>query len=363
MPNPCGTTGVAVPAAANTAVTFGNFQSGTYLYCNNPEELLNAGCLGDADLGNRYLLWAYVSGPCQTWYEHLNATGSTIGYGVQLYNAGAFRVRVDVTNVGFGLDATSPWLQFFGGSSGAGGAVGTFQLPPGGVLWLQRNDTAIPDGSIFNGAVRFSVWGGSVYAFWYAYRDFGHIDGTAAYIGWVTSTDPDGADEGRVYKGIAAGGTFFETARLGYRVSELLAAPAVWDSHRCGDGSNDMQDFLVPTGGPSDPAPVTVSCGDSPQANLGNWGVQYAYTLDVTNDTGVARTIHLQLSQLSGGAAQSQVIVDTPVGAGGCLIGGDRPTWDFYDFVVASGQAAQVQWQVILGASSWGGLTNSVAVT
>lgn len=51
VPNACGTSGVSVPTTANTLVTFGNFNSGTYLYCNNPEQILNTSYLGDSNLG------------------------------------------------------------------------------------------------------------------------------------------------------------------------------------------------------------------------------------------------------------------------------------------------------------------------
>lgn len=373
MPNGCSTTYSGAPTTANITVAYDDFGAGSYLYCNNPEQLRSTSYFGDSNLGNKYLLWEYVTGSCQTWYEHLNNSGSTIGYGVQIYNPNTTAITVEVTNIGFGTDPTTPWTQFYSGASGGGGTVGTFTVQAGQVLWIQRNDSAIPNSTVFNGVVHFNISGGSAYVFWYAYENFSNINGTASYLGWVQSEDPqpDPQNEARVYKGLllqqgtSNQGTFFTTGNFSYNVSQLLASPATWLSNECGDGNNDMQDVQIPTGSPGSPAFTTVSCLDSPAANLGNWGIQYDYHLSITNDTSTDYTIHLLVSQLRSNAA-SNVIVDTPDGSGGCAVGpasGNSDTWDFYDFTLAAGASTTVEWQVVLGASSSGGLTQSIIVS
>lgn len=339
------------PKAPNTVLTF-TPNNGTFVYCNNPEQLFDSD-LGDhaPRFGNHYLLWSLVTGECQAYYSHENMTGRTIGYGLQIYNPNVTTISVRVTGVGFGNNAFTCWTQFFNKTNGGGGTVGTFTVKSKEALWIQRNDNAIPPGAIFNGAVGFDVSGGSVYVFNYAYDEFANIDGTATYLGYVTRIDPSGQNEAHVYKGTATG--FIAATALNKTISSLLQQSAAWQTNDC--PGSDMASITCPLTDTDNPTYTTFMCvnGD----NLGNWGIRNAYALTVTNDTTRSRTVNLVVAQPY---FFSNVFVEVMSSTGGCAI--NKSNWKYYSFKLVPGESRTVTFQVILSGSSYGGLVNSIVV-
>lgn len=359
---------VSLPGSGSVWPAFDSYP-GTYVYCNNPEQLYDPD-LGDnaPGYGNKYLLWSRVKGPCQAYFQHSNQTGHVLGYGLQVYNPNKDSITVTVSNIGFhaGEDRLQVWREFFTGlPENNGGRVGAFTVPPGGAIWLQRVDGAIPPATVFEGVVRFRVHGGDAYVFNYAYHLASRIDGTASYLGYVTRRELNGQNEARVYKGTAR--DYFLTCSLRASVSELQAAPLAWRTNGCQDkwpdaSLSDMRTIACPLGDTHDPSYMEFHCANAPPANLGNWGVQYLYRLSVTNDSDAPRTIYLSVGQPGkpGQYLTSHVFVATPEGRGGCtLVNGH---WAFYSLELAPGAERSLDYQVILGGDSSGGLLNSVVL-
>lgn len=364
MPTACGTTLTGAPTAGNTKPTY-SFSGNYYIYCNNPEPLIDSD-LGDNNLGNKYILWSDVTGTCQAWYEHTNSTGHAIGYGLQVYNPNSTSVQITVANIGFGSGTDgykTSWAQFFTGASGGGGTVGTFTVPAYGVLWIQKN-SSIANGLLFEGTVRFTVSGGRVSIANYAWYNYNNIDGTATYLGRVTGLR-NGQDQSLVYKGIAtmSGGTtprgYFLTNTFSTSVSALLSSPRAWRTNGCQTAAwpdatlNDMVEIKCPLTGPSSPTYLVFACNS---ANLGNWGLQYWYSMTVSNDTANARTVNLVVAQPL--SYYSNVYVSVPDGNAGCRI--QQSNWKFYSFILAAGANRTVEYQVILCGDSTGGIVKSV---
>lgn len=117
---------------------------------------------------------------------------------------------------------------------------------------------------------------------------------------------------------------------------------------------NDMVEIKCPNTGPANPDYEVFSCSSG--ANLGNWGLQYCYSMTVNNDTATTRTISLVVAQPL--SDYSNVYVAVPDGNAGCRI--QQNNWKFYSFSLAPGQNRTVEFQVILCGDSTGGIVKSV---
>src|SRR5690606_29272874 len=90
------------------------------LFLNNPEQLM-VGDLGDASLGDKTLYRVTVGGANRSFFEHVNRTGRTLGFGVQVYNPGPAMARVTVVASGFvtGILGGAPFVEVLSGHNGA----------------------------------------------------------------------------------------------------------------------------------------------------------------------------------------------------------------------------------------------------
>ncbi|MCC2685621.1 MAG: hypothetical protein K0R75_2520 [Paenibacillaceae bacterium] len=345
----CGSKHDSSGLSTPTTVSFSPLP-GTFIYCNNPEQLYPSD-LGDhaEGFGNRYLLWSYVTDTCQAYYEHENRTGLMIGYGLQIFNPNEQTVTVKVTNIGFGNNAFDCWKQFYSESSGGGGSVGVFTVAPGEELWVQRNDHAIPAGAIFNGAALFHVTGGGVYVYNYAYHQFGNLDRTASYLGYITRTEPSGQDETHVYKGTSD--RFVLTSTINTEVSSLSKKGLSWQTNEC--SGEDMVNITGPLTDLDHPTYDIFTCADGD--NLGNWGIRYRFTDNISNDTRKKRTITLSVAQPY---FISNIYVQLPDGGSGRAV--NKTTWRFYSFTLPPGDSRTITYEVLLSGSSYGGLTHSI---
>ncbi|HRE89344.1 MAG TPA: hypothetical protein PK095_09400, partial [Myxococcota bacterium] len=168
-------------------------------FLNNPEQLLTTE-LGDSDLMDTTLLRVTASGPSRSFFEHVNKSGRTIGFGVQAYNPGPQAATIAVEGVGYtvGIEGGRPFAAALSGE----GAT-TLTLNPGQSSWLLRRDESVPSGSFFSGVVDFTVTG-SVVINHIAYDRFDRLDGSTAERDYVTRIEPDGTSEARMYKGVAS---------------------------------------------------------------------------------------------------------------------------------------------------------------
>lgn len=338
------------PTIANSSLTY-NSDPGTFIYCNNPEQLFTSD-LGDhaAGFGNHYLLWSLVTGNCQAYYEHENRTGITIGYGIQIYNPNELAVTIEVTNLGFSNNAFGCWTQFYSNQSGGGGAVGSFTVQPGGVLWVQRNDNSIAAGSIFNGAVSFNVSGGNVYVFNYAYKSLDNVDGSATYLGYITRIDPSGQNEAKVYKGTSD--RFLINSLISTKVSILLKSNSTWETHGC--PGNDMVTINCPLTDTNSPTYSTFNCSNGD--NLGNWGIRYRYNVTVVNDSNKRRTINVAVAQPF---FISNIFIRDLDNGRGCAV--NQTNWRFLEFALSPNETKTHTYEVILSGSSYGGLIHMIS--
>lgn len=213
---------------------------GVYIYSNNPE------MLGKEDVGQALLRNSGLSGECFFTYEHSNHTGQPFFLGYQLLNEGDKPVKVTVHNIGnqvrgewlgqrewsdfYGLKFDLPadyWLEdgktvnpiYTGGDyvdyTPQAYSQEVFEIPAGGYLWViggtsgdrafgslsgKTADQAILNGKCANGAVRFTVEGGSVTGTFWCYTEPWQCDNSKPEQGYVTSRD--GRNLAAQYKGI-----------------------------------------------------------------------------------------------------------------------------------------------------------------
>lgn len=177
-----------------------------YLECNNPytqndypEEISDL-----ADDG-KIILRENVVGkiPVQIFIAHHNATGSEIGYGIQLHNHGFKPVTVKLKNIGFGSDNYEIYKAFYGDMW-----VKTITIPANDKAWILGGDSETSkkfshNASIF-GVVRFEiVEGDGIEVNSYAYKDISKVDKANEYIGYVERLRKSntGSYEYRYYKG------------------------------------------------------------------------------------------------------------------------------------------------------------------
>ncbi len=213
---------------------------GAYIYSNNPEMLASAD-VGQALLRNRGL-----TGECFFTYEHSNHTGAPFFLGYKLINEGDSPVKVTVHNIGNQVRGEwlgqREWSDFYSlkfdlpddywmedGKTVNPIYVGgdyidytpqiytpeVFEIPAGGYLWViggtsgdrafgslsgKTADQAVLVGKCANGAVRFTVEGGSVTGTFWCYAEPSECDEGKPEQGYITSRD--GRNYAAQYKGI-----------------------------------------------------------------------------------------------------------------------------------------------------------------
>ncbi|WP_309894891.1 hypothetical protein [Archangium sp.] len=289
------------------------------LFVNNPEQLYTQD-LGDSNHGNKIILTATATpGGWRNYFEHMNRSGYTLGYGIQLYNPNAFAVTVAVHGSGWVTNAYggAPWRQLFNAYSQAGTS---YTVPAYGVLWVMRKDASIPNGNFFSGVVDFTVSGGSVQVHNYAYRSFAAINGTAQYMGYVRRISPyNNHNESLVYKGTSpyteaiatqVNFTFTDSDRDELAVSHPnydLSAGGYTPSYvrqsgwytNIGPAMNSYaitQDMIsIDTPGWGVISPLTRSDGLNAYPNFGNWGVVYKLSGTLTNKGTYTRNVSINL--------------------------------------------------------------------
>ena len=290
------------------------------IYVNNPEQLIPSD-LGDRTLGNKIILSVTVQpGAHRNWFEHMNQSGGTLGYGVQLYNPNSVAVTVKVHGSGFINNALGgqPWAQMFNNYSTAGTS---YTVAARSVLWLLRRDASVIQGNFFSGIVDFTVSGGAVAVHNYAYRSFGNLDGTAQYQGYVRRISPYlSHNEALVYKGTSPY-TEAVASNVNFTVSnadgrgELKVSHAQFDltagaytpayvrqrgwyanigpAMNANAITSDMISIDTPGWGVI--SPVTRSDGTGNYPNFGNWAVVYKLRGTITNTGTFARNVSFNL--------------------------------------------------------------------
>jgi hypothetical protein len=302
-------------------VTYALSEPRRLFFSNNPEQLLTTE-LGDSDLMDATLLRVTAIGPSRSFFEHLNKSGRTIGFGVQVYNPGPGQATVTVRGVGFtvGISGGIPFADAFNGV----GSAPAKTLAAGQSTWIFRRDDSVPNGSFFSGVVDFDV-NAPVTVNHIAYDDFAKLDGATAERDYVQRIEPDGTHEARMYKGVATASeaTFAPTFAFSTLtpsgpltvinrrfdlVGQTYGPPLTedaWTSH-IGPSQNaaatmsDMVSFLFRTWRFD---PLVKSDGEGRYPNLGNWGVVYRLRAKLRNEGNLSRKVTWRLVASPGAGA------------------------------------------------------------
>lgn len=312
-----------------------NRSAGQWVYCNYPERLPSDGsALGDSDKGNRYLNQVPVNGPAQVFASYVNDMAYPIYFGVQLYNAGTVAVTATLENNAHRHSGTytdwcdvegGVWVDFFANNPGT-----QFTVNPGRSAWIFEG--AVPAGKFFNSLVRFRTTG-PLWCFPYVYTSRAKINGTATCYPWVSGQ--------RVYRG--EGDSYFLATSLNLNVSEL---PVHWLSHHCSDGNQNEMIAIRDRCANQDR-----SCSNTDN-NLGNWGAQYLYTVALTNDTSLSKTIRLFAGAATGWPSDptgfEAIVFNGIVKYCCCPVG---QWWNFITDTLPSGATATYQFQHIHAAN------------
>lgn len=315
-----GSAGTPSASAAGSGTLASSTQQGTrLLYVNNPEPLVP----GDlANSGRSIFRYSLNAGSNRAFFEHVNKTGSTINYGVFLYNPGSSTVTVTRTRKSWSAGSFTiggPALAtFLNGSENT-----TLTLPPGGSGWIYRSDLigspAAPN-QYFTGAVDFSH-NGQVIAQNLAFTgSAANLPGSYTYLGYVTGVR-EGVPQHRVDKGVSL--TPAASLSLNVTVPNATTGPvpvtytpggatncpttprtaSTWRTNypHTKDGAavgGDMITLTTPEGNLIGP------CANSPYGgglpNLGNYGVLYTVNVRVANNSGAPRRMTLTMSRAGG---------------------------------------------------------------
>lgn len=355
------------------------------IFVNNPEQITTAD-LGDGNYGDKTIMRSTgVTGPYRNYFEHVNRTGFTIGFGIQLYNPNSTAVTVRINGSGYeaSVNGGREFKQMFSNYSSSGTP---YTIPAGGSLWIMRKDNSVLNNSFVSGVIDFVVSGGSVTINNIAYRSFGSLDGSTTYMGYIQRIEPDGTHEARVYKGVSSY-TEAIASNLDYNISNSDAAgvlpvrypnynlttggygspvtrTAGWISHippsnNANAITNDMLSFAMPGWGPLID-PVVKSDGEGKYPNLGNWGVIYVTSGTVTNSGTRTRNLSINLKANPTSSARiayrgrDGVWRDLTITAGSNI--------QHYTFSVPAGGMVSFQSRFVLGGPSGGNLTQSISL-
>jgi len=348
------------------------------LFLNNPEQLI-ASDLGDPALGDKTVYRVAVGGTNRSFFEHVNRSGRTIGFGIQAYNAGTSTVRVKVVASGWvvGILGGAPFADLFAGHGSAPEVV----LAPGRSTWLLRKDEGVAQGSFFSGVVDFDITGGELIINHIAYDSFAALDGSTSELGYVQRVEPDGTHEARMYKGIAtaseadlgtldcivddttAGLLPVRVARYDLAAGAFLA-PAVatgWTTH-IGPAQNaaaTTSDMVAIEDAPWRFEVLAASDGEGRPGNLGNWGVVYRTHLRVTNHGSVSRRVAYVISASPGAGA---VIASSSGTAWVSARIEKGTTVELGAIRVAPGETRELEILWVLGGPSGGGIAHGISV-
>lgn len=375
----------AIAPAPASAAGSGSLTSSTqtgvrYLYVNNPEPVIASDLANNRRSIFRFNLNA---GSNRAFFEHVNDTGSTLDYGIFLYNPGSATVTVTRTR--------KSWSA--GSFTIGGAALATFlnssenttlTLPPGGSGWIYRSDligAAVAPGQYFTGAVDFSHNGELIVQNLAFTGSAAALPGSYTYLGYVTDVRK-GVAQHRVDKGV----TLTPAATLDLNVSVSNATTgAVPITYTPGGSTNcpttsrtattwrtnyphtkdgvavggDMITLTTPEGNLISPCAASPNGGGLP--NLGNYGVLYTVRIRVSNTSGAPRRLTLTMSRANG--VGNTFVAYRNVGAGTFTSGAASGAGSlrYLDFTAATGVNTYTGYYA-LGAPATGNIDQTLRV-
>lgn len=341
-------------SAASVSYTRGGRQM---VYVNNPEKLLVQDLAHNVPAGQTrgpsLLTVNLGTGQYRDYFEHLNATGDSVAFGVYIWNPTNKRVVVTRTRKGFAAGdfqvGARPFQQLNSATENTVLTLDPNLATPVRGGWIFRSDASYGAGGqagndrFLTGVFDFdiNVEGGTatdlvtVHHLVYRRRNFAQLPGSYQYIGYITrdrfrADGSLGDPEHRTYKGVSAHSEV--TANLSYNIGAGTSTGAlpvtypryqqvnattgafgptattvtdtIWYTHDIPSrdkpasfvAASDMLSFAMPGWTPV-VDPLTRS--SSPYTgqttlqypNLGNWGATYFHRVTVNNTSGRARNV------------------------------------------------------------------------
>jgi hypothetical protein len=274
------------------------------LFVNNPEKILSKYLTDKKGDEHRLIYQEIVTKPSRLFFEHLNWSGGSINYGVQLVNNTNKAVQITIEGSGFatGYAGGEPFRTLF-----TSRRLEVIRIEPGKTFWLMRTPSPLAHNTFFSGVVDFRVQGGSVVLKAYIYRDLSELDKPVVFHGNLT----DHPDNYKVYNGIVkctellAKGVNFTiddktsgALNVQYQSREGFKANASeWYTHSLGHNlaiKGDMFDIIKP-GGEVIYAEGWKWKGKQLKPNWGNWGVVYRLRGEITNTGKRNRCVSIKL--------------------------------------------------------------------
>lgn len=374
----------SIQAATIPEINYSKKSSRSLIFVNNPEQITSSD-LGDWDYNSAAILQTgRLKGKYRNFFEHVNKTGFTIGYAIQLYNPNPYPITVKVTGSGYTptVYGGKPFSQMFGEDSEN---TKNYQVDAQNSIWLMKQDNTIKNNSFFSGVIDFEIIDGEAIINNIAYRKFDNLPDSYDYIGYVQRIEPDGTHEARMYKGITsysevtANNIDFvinNTDKPGvlkvkhpvYNLTTNNYSPPKlkengWYSN-IGPASNseattkDMVPFYIPDWGGI--YPKSSSDGEEKYPNLGNWGIIYRIKGTVTNYSNYSRRLSVNLKAPNNSnvflayQGNDGVWRDLQVKPGQNI--------QYYTFNVAVGQTISYSAAYVLGGPSGGNILQSISL-
>lgn len=318
-----------------------------WIYCNYPEKIAEAHLAEKGYCLNQVKITE--SGTAQIFYSYnTQKLSSAIKFGIQIFNPNKSAVTFKKMYVGHSDSEESngwtncifnTWKRFFKSSSSS------TSIASNGVYWCL--DEEISTGRIFTGSLRFNVTGPVIVTV-YAYRSRTAIDGNAVPYPYDSSL-------GKQYSGYG-NGYFYTASPITIKASELKNGSIGFKTNYPNginvtvNGNSKTTDLIPIT--LASPASKTVSAENGD--NLGNWGVQYAITLKLQNDTSSDVTFRGYIRTdtesedwpivVSGGAAYGAKL--------NTASSNDKNAWNWFEQKVKAGTTDTATYQWILGTNS-----------
>ncbi|UOY93120.1 hypothetical protein MUG87_03005 [Ectobacillus sp. JY-23] len=371
-------------AATVPSVSYVKTGERSLIFVNNPEQIYTED-LGDSTLGDKSIYRdTLVPGKYRNFFEHVNRTGLTIGFGIQLYNPNSYAVNVTVYGAGYEASVYGgrPFAQMFSNYSSLGTA---YSIPAGGSYWVMRKDNSVPNGSFFSGVIDFDISGGQVIINNIAYRSFSALDGSTSYMGYVQRIETDGTHEARVYKGmspyseVVASNVNFTISNTDVKGILAVQHPNynlvsgtfgntvirtdgwvsnIGPSFNSNAITSDMLSFNMPGWG-------AVSClaqsdGEGKYGNLGNWGVVYTIKGTVTNTGSTTR--HLSVNYKGNSSANAFIAYRGSDGVWRSTQVTPGSNIQYYTFSVLGNTSVSYEAKFVIGGPSAGNIVQSISL-
>jgi hypothetical protein len=316
-------------------------------------EQIRSDSFGDTTLGNHYLDQVTVgAGTHQIFYsysDNINALGP-FTFGIQIYNPNSSSItfqkqkdshRDTITSLGWAQAFGGVWADFYGSSAGNSTTIAS-----NSVYWVREN--TIPNNSIFTGNMRFTVSGNATIIL-YVYKNKSKINGTATAYPW-SNNDYQYSGYGQGY--------FYTASAITLKATELTGGKYFNTNYDKGFTSLIINGQSKAT----DAIPLTLCTGQSvyaPGYNLGNWAVQYSYTLNLQNNTSSSKTFEGYVRTANN--KDNWLVIQSGSACKYASLGpsyGNANAWKWLTKTFAANTTYSDSYQYILGANSTQGVNH-----